>query len=216
MTTARLHDPKSSLSSTFERTAAEIDSHSVTVRDLIGLIGEQALLLLVAFLAVPFLLPVAIPGTSTVFGLVILVIGIGVMLNRIPLLPARLLDHPLRSHHVVSALQATATLARRFERLIRPRWLALSDRDTINRFNGLILVTASLVLMVPLPLVPFTNTLPAIGILLLAVGMAERDGVLIALGYIASFIATAYVAALVIGIFVAGANAAELLQRWFG
>lgn len=215
MSQAHLRDPQSSISVTFERTADAISSQTVTVRELLALIGEQALLLFVTFMAIPFLLPVAIPGTSTVFGALILLVGFGVLLNRIPWLPDRLLDHALGTRYVVPALRAGANLARRFEKLIRPRWLGLTEGATGNRVNGLVLIWAALLLMVPLPLVPFTNTLPAIGIVLLAVGMAERDGLLIVLGYLATAIATVYIGGLLFAIYYLGLNAAELLQRWF-
>lgn len=60
----------------FERAAAEIRGQTITVRELLRLIGEQGLLLFCAFLAVPFLLPVAIPGTSAVLGLLMIVVGV--------------------------------------------------------------------------------------------------------------------------------------------
>ena len=39
-------------------------------------------------------------------------------------------------------------------------------------------------LIFPLGLIPFSNTLPAWGILLLAAGLLQRDGLLILLGYL--------------------------------
>ena len=65
------------------------------MRDLLELIGEQGMLLVCVFLTLPFLLPVSIPGVSTVFGLAIILIGVGVTLNRVPWLPRRILDRPL-------------------------------------------------------------------------------------------------------------------------
>ena len=43
---------------------------------------------------------------------------------------------------------------------------------------------AVLLLMAPMPLVPFVNSMPALAIMLLCFGMAERDGGVIALGYL--------------------------------
>jgi hypothetical protein len=53
-----------------------------------------------------------------------------------------------------------------------------------------------LVLMAPLVLVPFANTLPAVGIILLALGMAERDGVVILVGYFVTLFAALFVGTL--------------------
>jgi len=211
LTTTRLHDPAESLSVTFERTAAEIRDHSVTVRGLMGLIGEQGLLIVCVLLSIPFLLPVAIPGTSTVFGLLIGLIGAGVTANRLPWLPARLLDHPLQARHVTPVLTQGAAWARRFERFLRPRWLLLTHGPTVNRVNGLMLIAAAVSLLAPLPMVPFSNSLPALGIALLALGMVERDGALVLLGHLASLAGAAYVGGLLWAAWRAGNGLAALL-----
>ena len=211
MTTARLHDPTESLSATFERTAAQIRDRTVTVRGLVELIGEQGLLIVCVFLSIPFLFPLSIPGTSTVFGLLIGLIGFGVMADRLPWLPARLLDHPLQASHVLPVLTKGAAWARRFERLIRPRWLLLTHGPTVNRFNGLMLIVAATSLLLPLPMIPFSNTIPALGITLLALGMVERDGALILLGYLAILVGAAYIGGILWAAWRAGSGLAGIL-----
>jgi hypothetical protein len=176
-----------------------------------ALIGEQGLLIVCVFLSIPFLFPVSIPGTSTVFGLLIGLIGFGVMANRLPWLPARLLDHPLQAQHVMPVLTRGAQWARRFERLIRPRWLVLTHGPTVNRFNGMMLIVAAASLLLPLPMIPFSNTIPALGIALLALGMVERDGALILLGHVASVAGAAYVTEIVWAAWRAGHGLASLL-----
>ena len=86
--------------------------------------------------------------------------------------------------------------AGRFEHLVRPRLLGLTSTALANSVNGVVLVVAVLVLMAPLPLVPFANTAPAIGIILLCIGMAERDGVVILLGHLVTLLATVFVGTL--------------------
>lgn len=44
------------------------------------------------------------------------------------------------------------------------------------------IVAGALLLAVPIPLLPLTNTFPALGILLFALGRLERDGLLTVLG----------------------------------
>ena len=50
--------------------------------------------------------------------------------------------------------------------------------------------------MAPLPLVPLANTIPAAGIILLCLGLAERDGVLIILGYAVTLLSALYIGAI--------------------
>lgn len=196
MTAVQFRNPEVRLSDALQATRIAITGHVVTLRELLGLVGEQGLLVFCAVLAMPFLLPVTLPFMSTALGLPMLLIGVAVVLNRVPWLPDRLLDHALPGETVQHLLERAAHAADRFEHLVRPRMLALTSTAAINSVNGIVLVTSVLLLMAPLPLVPLANTLPAVAIILLCLGMAERDGVLILLGYLVATISVLYVGGL--------------------
>ena len=53
----------------------------------------------------------------------------------------------------------------------------------------------ALMLLLPLP-VPFSNIIPAWGIMLIAGGLLERDGAFIIAGYVASLLTIAFFAAI--------------------
>ena len=72
-------------------------------------------------------------------------------------------------------------------------------------------ISLLLTLMARLPLVPFANTLPAIGVILLALGMAERDGVVILLGYAATLLAAVFVWGL---LYIAAKAGSDPLAAW--
>lgn len=67
------------------------------------------------------------------------------------------------------------------------------DQDVLS------LITGALLLMAPLGLIPFSNTLPALALLFLAIGFLQRDGVCILLGHLANFVTIAYFAFLIGG-----------------
>lgn len=196
MTAVQFRNPEIRLSAALEATRSAVSGHRVTLRELLGLVGEQGLLVFCAILAMPFLLPVTLPFMSTALGAPMLLIGFAVVLNRVPWLPERLLDHALPSDTVQHVLERAAHTADRFEHLVRPRLLALTATPLANSANGLVLVIAVLVLMAPLPLVPFANTMPAVGVILLCLGMAERDGAVILLGHLVTLLATLFVGTL--------------------
>jgi hypothetical protein len=166
------------------------------LRELLGLVGEQGLLVFCAILAMPFLLPVSLPFMSTALGAPMLLIGYAVTMNRVPWLPDRLLDHALPSATVQHVLERAAHAADRFEHLVRPRMHGLTSTSFVNAVHGVALVLAVLALMAPLPLIPLANTLPAIGIILLCLGMAERDGALLLLGHLFVLVSLLYVGTL--------------------
>ena len=198
--TVELHNPETSLSTALEGVIAALEPEGNTsLRQLLERIGEQGLLLFTVVLCIPFLFPVGPPGVSTAFGLVILLIGVGVARNRVPWLPDRLLDRPLSVATVLPVLVKGRQVCLRLERVVRPRWLQLTAGATVNVVHGSALVFAALVLMAPLPFIPLSNTLPGGAILLLALGLAERDGLLVLAGYLVLLFATVYVGGLLSG-----------------
>lgn len=218
MTAIRFHDPEVRISATLAEAQASVRDPMVTLRELLALLGEQGLLVFCGVLAAPFLLPVTLPMMSTVLGAPMLLIGFAVMMSRVPWLPARLLDHRMPTATVRQVLLKVRGWALRFEHLVRPRLLGLSGSATINVVNGGLIILDVLLLMAPLPLVPFVNTVPALAIILLCFGMAERDGLVITLGYFVSLVSLAYVGGLMLLVLYAGMRheaALEMLKSWF-
>jgi hypothetical protein len=200
------------LRTTLERTAAALGSGQVTLRQLLQEVGDHGPLLLCAILTIPFLLPVSIPGVSTVFGLAIILLGIGVAANRLPWLPRMIMDRGVDADKLKGVLERGIGLVERIETVIRKRFEGLTGGALLNRLNGLAIVAAGVLLMFPLGLVPFSNTLPAFAILFLAVGMTQRDGVFVLAGYGMLVATVVYFSVLGWLVFVAGRGLATLFS----
>jgi hypothetical protein len=170
------------------------------------------MLLLCALLTLPFMIPVSIPGVSTVFGLAILSIGVGVTINRVPWLPGRILDRPLATESLKQAFEKSLGIVRRVEKLVQPRLLWITGTSALRFTHGLALIFGALLLMLPFGLVPFSNTLPALAILLLALGMLERDGLFIAGGYAMIVGTVVYFSSLIAAAIVAGQGALSFVR----
>ena len=204
-------DTTEGLSAALFDTIDSIEGSTITLRQLFALIGEQGLLFLCALLTIPFLIPVSIPGVSTVFGVAIILIAIGITLNRIPWLPRQLMDRPLQTEKLVPTLAKGATMVARIDRVIRPRLLKLTHGAVMNRLNGLALVFGGVLLIFPLGLIPFSNTLPAFAILFLAVGVLQRDGLFVVLGYVMQVATVVYFGVLAAGALLAGQGLNSLI-----
>lgn len=200
------------MSAALAAAAAAIEGPAVTLRQLLALLGEQGLLVFCGILAAPFVFPVSLPFISGVLGPPMLLIGFAVMASRVPWLPDRLLNRAIATATVRQVLTRVRAWALKFEHLVRPRLLVLSGGAVINAANGALLMLAVLLLMAPLPLVPLANTLPAAAIMLLCFGMAERDGVVIALGYLMTLVSIAYVGGLLVLVFYAGMHHEQVLD----
>jgi hypothetical protein len=183
-------------------------AEGLTLRGILDRLGERGLLMLCMVLTIPFLLPVSIPGSSIPFGVLIALIAVGLVTHRAPWLPDRLMNRRLARGHVVPMLEKGARLFARLERLIHPRLLPLTHGPTVGRFNGILLGFTGLLMMAPLPL-PLSNTLPAYGVLFLALGSVERDGYVVLAGYLMVLLTVGYFSA--VGV-VGGMGASAL---WF-
>ncbi len=207
----QFEDTSTSLSGKLRDLIGGISGQSVSLRDLMNAVGEQGLLILCAIASLPFLLPVSIPGVSTVFGAAIILISLAIAANRLPWLPGKILDRQLDTQKLVPALEKGLGIVSRLDKLLKPRFSALTTGQLVNRFNALAITLAGVLLMFPLGLIPFSNTLPGIAILLLSTGMIQRDGAVVLGGYFFNVITIVYFAALAYGAFSAGRGVASML-----
>ncbi|WP_034884122.1 hypothetical protein M728_003420 [Ensifer sp. WSM1721] len=197
-------DTERNLSDTLNGMIASIRGDTITLRELMIEIGEHGFLLLCALLTLPFLIPVSIPGVSTVFGAAIILISLAITLNRLPWLPQRILDRRIETEKLVPTLKKGAALVSKLDRYVRPRLYFLTQGVVMNRFNGLMIMAGGVLLMFPLGLIPLSNTLPGIAILLLSLGIIQRDGLMVAAGYLFLLATTVYFAVLAYAAFAAG------------
>lgn len=171
------------LSAELHQLAETFRERSVTLREVIGKLGDRATALLVVILALPFCAPVSIPGLSIPFGAVILLLSAGYATGRPPWLPARLLAVELPPRFFRGLLEATSRLLGWIERRMRPRWLWFTAGRGWLRLHALAVCAGALLLLLPLGGIPFTNTLPALVVVVGTLGMLERDGAAVAAAY---------------------------------
>lgn len=187
------------LRETLQRVIKKLPSDTISLAEVLELMGQDGQLLFCVFLTIPFMVPVSIPGVSTVFGLAILLIGFGLMRRSTPWLPARLLRRRFSSAKLRAALDAGLIWVMRLEKISRPRLLGLTHGSGMLFVNGLMVIVGGVLLMMPFGFVPFSNTLPGLAVLLLAIGMLQRDGWCVLLGYATNFLTAVYFAFLLLG-----------------
>ncbi len=188
--------------------------NQVTLMEIRDLIGQDGLLILTAFLTLVFMVPVSIPGVSTVFGFAILLVGISRLFDRNLWLPQRLASRKLSSDGIRSALTKGSKWLDRLDRVSRPhrlKWLV--DTWMMTTVNNGALILGAILLMAPFGFVPFSNTLPGLALLFFAIGLLQRDGLCILLGHLLNFFTMIYFAVLILG---GGVAIKELFQRLFG
>lgn len=187
---------------------------SLSLGELLDVFSDEGLLLLTILLTLVFLIPVSIPGVSTVFGAAILLVGISRLVNRPLWLPQRIKHKALPADRLRPGLTSGLVWVRRMEKISRPRRLRVFvDGPGQGVINNLAFILAALLLMAPFGFVPFSNTLPALALLLYAIGFIQRDGGAILLGHVANIGTIVYFSVLIGG---GGVAARELFQRLTG
>ena len=148
--------------------------------------------LLIMLLSAPFLVP-NIPGLSTPFGFAVCIMGLRIAIGRRPWLPQFVLRRELSYKLLDRIIRLLVKIVVRMERVVKPRMHFLQHWPGMLNLIGLGIFAGGFFLLLPLP-IPFTNTLPAVSILLLAAGMMERDGLFVLVGYATGLLAWAYLA----------------------
>ncbi len=156
----------------------------VPLGDVLDTLGPRASALLIVICALPFSTPISIPGLSTPFGLVILLLATRYLLGLQPWLPGRLRRVILPGAFFTRMLAASSKLVGWLERRLEARLHFLADAHWKLRLHTSIVMVAALLLMLPLPpLPPFTNTLPALVAVVMTFSILKRDGAAILVGY---------------------------------
>lgn len=211
MTTTVADQEGESLAEKMQATMDTLPPEGVTLVAIRSLIGREGMMLVTAFLTIIFLVPVSIPGVSTVFGGAILLLSFSRLLNRPLWLPNRLKNRVVSTEKIRSGMQRGLKWFRRLEKVSRPRRLkSLTGGGFMGAINNSALILGAVLLMAPFGLIPFSNTLPAVAILFFAIGLLQQDGVCVLLGHLMNIATIVYFAVLIGG----GAVAIkELFQR---
>jgi hypothetical protein len=190
----------------------KLPPEGVNLSKILDLVGDSGLLVLTGLLSLVFLIPVSIPGVSTVFGAAILLIAVSRLFRRKLWLPESVQQREIASDKLRDVLTRAMSWMRRLEKIARPNrlsWLACGAMETVN---NLMLILGAVLLMAPFGFVPFSNTLPALAIIFLVLGLLQRDGACILLGYLTNLASIVYFGVLIAG----GGMAIQQALRHFG
>jgi hypothetical protein len=153
----------------------------ISISELIAGIKTQALALLLILFALPNILP-SPPGTTAIFGAPLVLLTLQMALGRGIWLPKLVLNRAVPRAGFRALLTKALPYFTKVERLLRPRLLLLTA-PLAQRGLGALMVILSVMIMLPIPL---ANTAPSIAIILIAIGLIERDGFFITAGIAAA------------------------------
>jgi hypothetical protein len=151
----------------------------VTVRSIVGALGERAHALLVVVLALPNCLPMP-PPIPLICGLLLCFVALQIFLGMpAPWLPKALLDRTLSRKDVEKAAARAVPWLQWLERVARPRFMVLASAAAL-RLIAIALLAFSIALIFA---APFIGQIPlGLAIALVGLGLVERDGYVVIAG----------------------------------
>ncbi len=185
----------------------------MSVADIIRHTHGRGLQTIAIVLCLPFLSPVAIPGLSIPFGIAIAICGTRIAFRHQPWLPEFIAKRRISFAVLEKTLRFGIAIHTRLEKFLRARWTALVDSHQARMGAGFAIALSAFFLSLPIPPpFPFTNMIPGFAIIMLCLGMLERDGLVICFGYALTVLSAAYVGLIAV---LGGAGAAGI-WHWIG
>jgi hypothetical protein len=205
--------PARRLSTDLKELLREADGRSLTLGELEEIMKGRGFALFILLLALPFIFPLPLLGLSVPFGVVIGFMGLRIAFGMKPSLPQVVLRRELKYSLLEKIVNIGLKLCSKLEKLVRPRMHFLQRWPGMQNLIGLGIASGGLLLCLPLPpIVPLSNTIPALSVLLLTMGMIERDGLLVLLGHVVNVIAWIYFGLM----FVLGREGLKQVFAYFG
>lgn len=179
---APVHDLSSLLDVLQHKIDGDGERASITVREVLELIGRRAygpLLLIIGLLSnSPATL---IPGATWALAALALVVSIQLALHKdTPWMPPRALAIRLSEARIAKFIAMARPVAGALDKVIRPRFEFLADAPWVLLVALLCVLAA--VITFPLGLIPFAPLVPGFAIIVFGLGLTARDGVLLTLG----------------------------------
>lgn len=175
--------------------AENFRSERVRVQDITDSLGQRSFGFILLIFALPNSLPIlGIPGVSTITGLPMLFVAVQMALGHQRVwLPRWIANSSLATTDFQGLIRKVCPWLQRIEKLMRPR-LTFLTLGNAERWLGAFCVLLAFLLVLPIPL---GNLLPALGILFIALGLIESDGVCVLAGIAIGAAAWAFLSGLV-------------------
>ena len=154
----------------------EVRDKKVTLAEIFNLTEERIFGFLLAILSLPSALPVPAPGYSIPFGIAMFFLAIQLIMGRDrPWLPEKMLKGSMKLETVQKFVNMGTPWIKRIENVTKPRISYFCTSLPGKVILGIAIALMSISMMIP---IPGTNTLPAIGIFVIAFGLLEDDGLI--------------------------------------
>jgi hypothetical protein len=172
------------------------EDENVSLGEINAALHEKGFALLLILFSVPIAVPLPYPpGFTTILGMPLLFYTVQMMMGKVdPWLPKKIAEKEIKISHLKAVIKHSIKFFQFIEKITRPRILVLSSLNgerLIGFLGFLCAVSVSLPIM-------FGNAVPSLGILIMSIGLLNRDGIIIIFGILVSLIGLFISAAVVV------------------
>jgi len=161
---------------------------NLTYEYILQALGKRAFGIVFLFFSLPNLLFFSvIPGVSLIFSLPIAIFALEMIFGRKSLwLPKSIANKTISHRKISRIIETVMPYVIKLERFSKTRW-PLMTYGIMENINGIAILLLSFLLMLP---IPFSNFIFGAVLFIFSLGIAERDGIIIFIGY---FLFTIYI-----------------------
>jgi hypothetical protein len=182
----------------------------VTFGEILDRFSVKSFGVLLPILALPSALPLPAPGYSTPFGIALVFLALQIIARRDqPWFPERLLRKTIKTGGSPRFIDWMVRFLEFFEKLIRPRLRFLYTNALAYRMLGIVILLCGASMCIP---IPFTNTIPAMGIFFLGIGMLEEDGLAALAGVCVAILGVAISISVLIAVSYYGLEGVDMVK----
>jgi len=195
---ARGEAPERRTSEILRQILADNPQDKISVEQILKGLGTTSFGTSMVVFSIPEVIPIPIPGMSAIVALPEALLGTQMMLGKKEVrLPKALLKRSIPRKAFEKAVKAILPFLEKAERQVKPRWEWASS-PAAKRFLGAFVLVLACVIALPIPM---TNMPPAIAIFIIALGLVERDGKMIAAGVALGLASIALIGGAFFGLF---------------
>lgn len=196
------------LSAALNDAKSKLVAEKTNFQELLKLFEDRGTAFLLFLIALPAALPVPAIGICVIIAPPLLFLTFQQMLGKkIIWLPNKVKLKEFNSNSLISVIDKAIPITEKIEILMKPRLSFLTTHQS-TIVIGLLGFVMSLSVLLPIPL---TNTIPSMGIALMAMGILMRDGLAVILG---ALIGLAWVLLLVIATVYFGAESVDIIKNF--
>lgn len=173
-------------SKTLEKLGLKAKDGTTSISELLADFHENGIVLAMIFFALPVAVPLPYPpGFTTLMGTPLIVLAVQLLLGYQKVsLPAKITSYQLRNSVLIMISNKVVPWLQKIEQYVKPRW-GFAQSVYCEQLVGFMSLICAISVAIPLPL---TNAVPALGIVVMALGLLNRDGLVVIMGFIVSIV----------------------------